>query len=84
MAATISFLLMLQKYINLKQKTLKQKSIPSVSEIFQKIFQLLTWKKKKQTGLNGYMYEFSVDYRAFDTSNTINIHKYSMKKYDRK
>ena len=34
----------------------------------------------KKTGLNGYMYNFSVDYRAFDTSNIIDIHKYLMKK----
>ena len=26
------------------------------------------------------VYDFSVDYRAFDTSNIINIHKYLMKK----
>ena len=28
----------------------------------------------KKIGLNGYMYDFSVDYRAFHTSNIINIH----------
>ena len=26
--------------------------------------------------------DFSVDYRAFDTSNIIDIHKYLMKKHD--
>ena len=35
-----------------------------------------------KTGLNGYVYDFSVDYRAFDTSNIIDIHKYLMKKHD--
>ena len=35
----------------------------------------------KRTGLNGCVYHFSIDYRAFDTSN-INIHKYLMKKHD--
>ena len=35
----------------------------------------------RKRGLNGYVYHFSVDYRAFDTSNIINIHKYLMKKY---
>ena len=35
-------------------------------------------------GLNGYDYEFSVDYNIIDTSNIINIHKYLMKKYHRK
>ena len=35
-----------------------------------------------RTGLNGCVYDFSVDYRAFDTSNIINIHKYLIKKHD--
>ena len=34
----------------------------------------------KKAGLNGYVYEFSVDYNIIDTSNIINIHKYLMKK----
>ena len=38
-------------------------------------------KMKKKTGLNGCVYDFSVDYRAFETSNIINIHKFLMKKY---
>ena len=37
-------------------------------------------KKKKKTGLNGYVYEFSVDYNIIDTSNIIDIHEYLMKK----
>ena len=28
------------------------------------------------------MYDFSVEYRAFDTSNIINSHKQLMKKHD--
>ena len=47
--------------------------------MFHRISQILTLKK---TGLNGYVYDFSVDYRAFDTSNIIDIHKYLMKKHD--
>ena len=34
----------------------------------------------EKTGLNGGVFDFSVDYRAFGTSNIINIHKYLMKK----
>ena len=37
---------------------------------------------KKKTGLNEVVYDFSVDYRVFDTSNITNIHKYLMKKSD--
>ena len=33
----------------------------------------------KKTGLNGCLYDISVDYRLFDTSN-IDIHKYFIKK----
>ena len=34
----------------------------------------------KKTGLNGCVYNFPVDYRAFDISNIIDIHKYLMTK----
>ena len=36
----------------------------------------------KKTGLNGYVYEFSVDYNIIDNSNIINIHNYLTKKHD--
>ena len=36
----------------------------------------------KKTGLNKYVYEFSVDYNIVNTSNIIDINKYLMKKYD--
>ena len=37
-----------------------------------------------KTGLNLYVYEFSVDYNIVDTSNIIDIHKYLIKKHDMK
>ena len=37
-----------------------------------------------KTGLNGYVYDFSVDYNTFDISDITNIHKYLMKKHDTK
>ena len=37
---------------------------------------------KKNPGFNGFLYNFSVDYRPFNTGNIINIHKYIMKKYN--
>ena len=36
----------------------------------------------KKTGLNGYVYEFSVGYNIIDTSNIVDVHKYSMKKHN--
>ena len=34
----------------------------------------------KMTGLNGYVYEFSVDYDAIAVADILDIHKYLMKK----
>ena len=34
----------------------------------------------KQTGLNGYVYDFSVYYDAIDVDDILGIHKYLMKK----
>ena len=36
----------------------------------------------KDTGLNGYVYDFSVDYNATDVDDIKDIHKYLMKKND--
>ena len=33
----------------------------------------------KKTGLNGYVYDFSVDYDATDVDDILDIHKYLMK-----
>ena len=34
----------------------------------------------EKRGLNGYFYDFSVDYNAIAVHDTLNIHKYLMKK----
>ena len=34
----------------------------------------------KKTGLNGYVYNFSVDYDAIEVDDILDIHKYLMKK----
>ena len=34
----------------------------------------------KKTGLNGYVYDFSVDYDAVGVDNILDIHKYLMEK----
>ena len=36
----------------------------------------------KKTGLNGCVYHFSLDHRAFDISVITNINKYLMKKHN--
>ena len=35
----------------------------------------------KKTGLNGFIYDFSVDYDAIGVDDTLEIHTYLMKKY---
>ena len=35
---------------------------------------------KKKTGFNGYIYDFSTDYKTIATSDILDIHKYLMKK----
>ena len=34
----------------------------------------------RKTGFNGYVYDFSVDYDAIDVDDTLDIHKYLMRK----
>ena len=34
----------------------------------------------KNTGLKGYVYDFSVDYNAIEVADSLDIHKYLMKK----
>ena len=36
----------------------------------------------KKTGLNGYIYDVSVDYNAIAVDDILDIHKYLMKKHD--
>ena len=38
----------------------------------------------KNTGLNGYVYEFTVYYNAIAVADILDIHKYLMKKHDTK
>ena len=36
----------------------------------------------RKTGLNGYVYDFTVDYNAIAVDDILDIHRYSMKKND--
>ena len=43
------------------------------------------WQQyQKKTGLNECVYDFSIDYKTFDTSNIIDIHKNLMETHDLK
>ena len=49
--------------------------------VFRKYFRRFSANNMENAGLNGFVYDFSVDYRAVYTSNIIDIHKYLMKKH---
>ena len=73
MEQIVIYLLMVQKFINLKQKILK----------FQWVQYLLeTVDNMKKTGFTGYVFDFSVDYDVIDVDDIKDIHNYLMKKND--
>ena len=78
MEATVFHSLMPQK-ISIQSKKSEIKLFILCLENISKDF---TTNNIKKTGLNGYVYDFCVDYNIIDTSNIINIHKYLMKKHD--
>ena len=66
---------MVQKLLNSKQKILN-----CVWEAFKKT----SVDNMKKAGLNGHVYDFSVDYDAIPVDDVLNMHKYLMKKHDMK
>ena len=72
MEATVSYLLMLQKYINSKQKD-NALCLGNISKDFT------INNMKNKTGLKGSAKAFSVDYNTIDTNDILDIHKYLMK-----
>ena len=74
MEKTIIYLLMVKKFVNSKQKILRLQQLHYVQETFQKTCQY------KKTVLNGYDYDFSVDYDAIAADDILDIRKYLMKK----
>ena len=46
----------------------------------RKHFKKLVNRQLEDTGLNGYVYDFSVDYDAIAVDDILDIHKYLMKK----
>ena len=43
------------------------------------IAKYFTVDNMKETGLNGYAYDFSVDYNTIDVIDIVDVHKYLMK-----
>ena len=75
MEATVSYLLMLRKCINSKQKTYLHYALflGNISKDF-------TINNMKKTGLKGVVKFFSVDFNPIDNNDIIDIHKYLMER----
>ena len=67
-----SYLSVLQKLLNFKQRILKL-VLGNISKDF-------SVGNMKKIGLNGYVYDFSIDYDAIAVNDILEIHKYLMKK----
>ena len=72
MGQAVIYLLMAQKVKNLKQKIMRFQQLRHVQETFQKNFQQI----------NGYVYDFSVDYDAVAVADILDVHKDLIKKND--
>ena len=70
---------MAQKFINLKQKA-QFKEILESPLCLGNISKDFSVNNMKKTGLNGYVYDFSVDYDAIAVHDILDIHKYLMER----
>ena len=78
MEQIVTYLLMVQKFTNLKQKILKLQQAHYVLETFQNSL----IDNMKRTRLNGYVYDFCADYDPILFDDIKDIHKYFIKKND--
>ena len=76
MEATVSCLLMLQKYINSKQKNSEIKDYALCLGNVSKDF---TINNIKKTGLKEVAKFYSIDFNPIDNDDILDIHKYLMK-----
>ena len=76
MEQTVIYLLMVQKLLNVKQQILKLLQTSYVQEISED----LSVDNIKNTGLNGYVYDFMVDCDAIADDDILDIPRYLMKK----
>ena len=70
MEATVSYLLMLQKYIKAKDSEIKKYPL-----FFSNILKDFAISNMKKTGLKGTAKVFSVDYTAIDNNDILDIRR---------
>ena len=66
--------------VNIYQIKAKNSELKLYPSCLDNILKDFTVDNMKKTGLNGYEYDFSVDYNAIDISDIMDIHKYVMNK----
>ena len=67
-------------YLLMVQELLKDSEIVGTPLCLGNISKDWSVDNMKDTGLNGYVYDFSVDYNAIAGDDILDIHKYLMKK----
>ena len=75
MEKLVIYLLMVQKLLSLKQDS----EIVASPLCLGNISKDFSVDNMKKTGLNGYVYDFSVDYNAIVVADILEIHTYLMK-----
>ena len=78
MEQTVIYLLTVKKLLNLKQA--KDSEIVLTPLCLGNITKEFSEDNRKKTGLNGYVYDFSVDYDPIAVAVILDVHKYLMKK----
>ena len=73
MEQTVIYLLMVKKFISLKQKILCGK-LRQLHYVYRKVDNM------KKKGLSGYVYDFSVDYDTIAVDGILDIHKHLMER----
>ena len=73
---------MVHKFINLEQKILNSKIVATPLCLGNISKDWSVGNMKKKTGLNGYVYDFSLDYDDTAVNDILDIHSYLMKKND--
>ena len=66
------------KYINSKQII----EVTAAPLCLENVSKKMSADNMKKVEIVGYVYDFSVDYFSVDVDDTLNIHKYLMKKHD--
>ena len=79
MEQTVIYLLMVQKRFCKRFKA-KDSEIVATPLYLGNISKDFSVDNMKKTGLNGYVYDFSVDYDAIAVDDILDIHKYLMEK----